>query len=270
MARRILWSALSLALALTLPLSAQIDLDEENDILAILPLDELLDNYYQAMGGEKAWLETNSLKMTGVMRMGPGMDAPFTAYSLRPDKRRLEFTFQGLTGVQAINGNEAWTLMPFMGQTTPQPMPEEMATQMRELLDIEGPLIDFVAKGHTLEYLGIGQAQGIDAYKIKVLLESGSVHTYYLDGEDFVPFLLESTRTDDGVVVESETLLKDYELVEGLLLPHTIEIRAKGQPGGQVVKIEEVEVDLELADVQFEMPTIGTQDGSQDAAEETE
>lgn len=254
MLRKTFLSGLALTLMLTLPAWTQGFDEGEEETLPLLSLEELLDNYYDAVGGEDAWLEVESVKMTGTMMMGPGMEAPFTVYSLRPDKQRLEFTFQGMTGVQAIDGDDAWMLMPFMGKTEPEAMPEEMATQMKDQLDIEGALINWASKGHMLEMLGPGEAQGTEAYMIKATLASGTEQLYYLDAEAFVPFMMESTTTMHGKEVESETIFSDFKEVEGLMLAHSIENRSKGQPGGQVITIETVEVGVDLSDIQFAMP----------------
>ncbi|MCZ6508199.1 MAG: hypothetical protein O7A04_09180 [Acidobacteria bacterium] len=247
-------SALALTLLLTLPALAQIIDAQEEGTLPLLSLEEVLENYYDAIGGEEAWLEVESLKMTGTMMMGPGMEAPFTVYSQRPDKQRLEFTFQGMTGVQALDGDDAWMLMPFLGKTEPEAMPEEMAKQMKDQLDIEGALINWASKGHVLEMLGPGEAQGTEAYMIKATLASGTEQLYYLDAEAFVPFMLESSSIMQGQEVETETIFSDFKEVEGLMLAHSIENRPKGQPGGQVITIESIEVGLDLSDIQFAMP----------------
>ncbi len=96
-------------------------------------------------------------------------------------------------------------VMPFMGKPTPETMPEEMTQQLKDQLDLEGPMVNFGDKGHKLDYLGPGQAQGTDAYKVKVTLASGTEEVYYLDSEAFVPFLLEAKRTVQGNEVETET-----------------------------------------------------------------
>jgi len=253
MLRTTLRSGLALAILWAFPVGAQMP-EENTNTLPELSLDEVLRNYYDAIGGEDAWRAVNSLKLTGTMQMGPGMEAPFTVYSLRPGKQRLEFTFQGMTGVQAIDGDQAWMFMPFMGKTEPEVMPDEMAKQMKDQLDIEGALIDWVSKGHTLEMLGIGQAQGTDAYKIKAMLKSGTEQIYYLDAEEFVPFMMEDTRTFQGNKVETETIFSDFKEVDGLIMAHSIENRMKGQPGGQVITVQTVEIDPDLSTVEFAMP----------------
>jgi hypothetical protein len=255
MLRKTLMSGLALAILWTLPIGAQMP-DENLNTLPELSLDEVLQNYYRAIGGEDAWHAVQSLKLTGTMLMGPGMEAPFTVYSMRPDKERLEFTFQGMTGVQAIDGEQAWMFMPFMGKTEPELMPEEMAKQMKDQLDIEGALIDWVGKGHTLEMLGLSQAQGTDAYKIKATLKSGTEQIYYLDAEEFVPFLMEDTRTIQGNKVETETIFSNFKEVDGLIMAHSIENRMKGQPGGQTITVKTVEIDPDLSAVEFAMPAV--------------
>ncbi len=264
MLSKITLSGLALALLLTMPASAQLDADPlgtdplipDAEAIPLLPFEQVLGNYYDAIGGEDAWTEVASFKMTGTMQMGPGMLAPFTVYSARPDRLRLEFTFNGMTGIQAIDGEMAWMVMPFMGKTTPEEMPADMTDQLKDQLDIEGALVNFTDKGHTLEYLGPGQAQGTDAYKIKATLASGTEQVYYLDSEVFVPFLVEGKSTVQGVEVETETILSDYKEVNGLMLAHSVEGRVKGQPGGQVITIEEIEVDGDLSEIEFGMPEV--------------
>lgn len=254
---KILASALALLLLLTLPAFAQLDIDPllpDAEAVPLLPFEEVLGNYYQAIGGEDAWAEVESFKMTGTMQMGPGMIAPFTVYSARPDRMRLEFLFNGMTGIQVINGDEAWMVMPFMGKHTPEDMPEDMVKQLEDILDIEGPLVNFTDKGHTLEYLGPGQIQGTDAYKIKATLASGTEQVIYLDSEDFVPIALEAKSTIQGSEVETETTLRDYKEVNGLMIAHSLDTRIKGQPGGQMITVEEIEVDQDLSEIAFERP----------------
>lgn len=260
MLRKLLSSVLALALIAGLPAAAQLlEGEEPVEQLPLLPLEQILDNYYDAIGGEEAWLAVRSLKMTGRMMMGPGMEVPVSVFVQRPDKQRVEFTFQGMTGIQAIDGEQAWEVMPFLGKMEPATMPAEQADQMRDHLDIEGPLVGWASKGHLLELLGPGSAQGTDAYLIKVTLVSGKEQTYYLDGDSFVPFLMESTSTLQGVEVEIETVFSDYKDVGDLVVPHSIEIRPKGQPGGQTIIVETVEPGADVSGVQFSLPVTTSQ-----------
>jgi hypothetical protein len=70
---------------------------------------------------------------------------------------------------------------------------------------------------------------------------------------------MESTSTLQGVEVEIETVFSDYKDVGDLVLPHSIEIRPKGQPGGQTIVVETVEPGADLSGVQFSLPVATSQ-----------
>jgi len=114
------------------------------------------------------------MKMTGKMVMGGAMEAPFVVYRARPKNQRVEFTFQGMTGVQAFDGKSgsSWSIMPFMGKKDPEVMPAEESKMMAEEADFDGILVDWKDKGHKIESLGKEQVEGADCYKVKVTLKS--------------------------------------------------------------------------------------------------
>jgi outer membrane lipoprotein-sorting protein len=218
-------------------------------------LDEVLNNYYEAIGGMDAWQSVQSIKMTGKMVMGGmGIEAPFTVMAKRPNMARIEFVFQGMTGVQAYDGETAWQVMPFMGNPDPEEMTDDDAEDLWETADVDGPLIGYEESGHTVELLGMEETEGTQAYKLKVTMNSGSVQYYYLDAEYFVPIRMEGVREVQGNTVEFETIVSDYKEVGGLMIAHSIEARPKGAPAGQVVTIDLVELNVELDDELFVMP----------------
>jgi outer membrane lipoprotein-sorting protein len=223
-------------------------------------LDEVLNNYYEAVGGLDAWKSVESMKMTGsIMMGGMGVEAPFVITTKRPKKVRLEFTFQGMTGIQAFDGETAWMLMPFMGKTDPEEMPDDMAKDVKDQADLDGALIGYEEEGHQLELIGLEQTEGTDAYKIKVTKKNGDVEYYYLDAEYYIPIKVEGSRDVQGRVVEYETLLSDYKDVGGLMMPHSIEAKQKGAPAGQVIAIDTIELNVPADDSLFVMPEKSTE-----------
>jgi hypothetical protein len=219
-------------------------------------LDEVLASHYEALGGTDAWQAVESVRFEGTMSMGPGMEAPFTMTMQRPGNIRLEFTFQGMTGIQASDGDTAWMVMPFMGKTDPEEMPADMAKQLKEQADIEGPLFSWADKGHTVELVGVEEMEGTEVYKVKLTRESGDVRYHYLDSEYYVTVKQEGKTKVQGQEMEIETSIGDYKEVclatstevsdempcEGdiLVLPHSIESKPKGAPSGQVITITSV------------------------------
>ena len=233
-------------------------------------LEEVLESHYEAIGGTDAWASVDSVRFEGTMSMGPGMEAPFSMTMKRPGNIRLEFSFQGMTGIQASDGTTAWMVMPFMGNNDPEEMPDEQAEQLNEQADIEGPLFDWADKGHTLELLGSEKMEGTDVYKLKLTRKNGKVRYQYLDTDYFMIIKQEGKTVVQGQEMDIETAIGDYKEVcletstlvddeqpcEGdvLVLPYSIESKPKGAPAGQAITIETVTVNSEVEDGYFAMP----------------
>ena len=211
-----------------------------------LTLDQVLANHYEALGGLDTIKGMDTATFVGRMAMGPGAEAPFKMYFKRPMRARLEFTMQGMTGIQAYDGETAWMVMPFMGKSDPEVMAEDQAKNMQEQADIDGPLVDWQEKGHKVELIGLEDVDGTEAYKIKVDLANGDVRYHFLDSEYFITIKQEGKTTMQGNEVEFETILSDYKEVGGLMFPHSIESKPKGAPAGQVITIDEIEVGIEV------------------------
>lgn len=217
-------------------------------------LDEILAKNYQARGGLERITSVSSARITGTMSMGGGMEAPFVWQWKRPNKLRLEFTFQGMTGVQAYDGQTGWMVMPFMGSSEPEKMPEDQLADIREQADFDGELVNWKEKGHQVELVGKEKIEGTDAYKLKVTKKNGDVSYVFLDAEYFLEIRGEGKRTLRGQEVEFESSVGDYKEVGGLLIPHAMSSKAKGMPGGQTLTFSKVELDVPLEDSLFAMP----------------
>ena len=72
----------------------------------------------------------------------------------RPNMSRWQFTFDGQTAVQAYDGKTGWMWMPFAGMTEPQAMSSEEKLEAEQQADIDGPLVDYKAKGSKIELVG--------------------------------------------------------------------------------------------------------------------
>lgn len=219
-------------------------------------LEEVLQAHYETIGGLEAWKDVETMKATGTMVIGGGqIEAPFVMFAKRPRMQRVEFTYQGMTGIQAFDGEQAWMLMPFMGQTEPEVMPEDQARQMREEADIDGPLIGYEEEGIELELMGTEDVDGTPAYKIEVTMPTGQERFYYLDTEYYLPIKVEGEREQGDQTVAFESIIGDYKEVNGLVMAHSIENRIPGMPqGGQVMTLDEIEVNVEMPDSLFTMP----------------
>jgi outer membrane lipoprotein-sorting protein len=220
---------------------------------ADLSLDEVLAKHYEARGGLDNIKALNGYRSTGNFTMGE-MQAPFVMEAKRPGKLRLEFTLQGMTGIQAVDGASGWQVMPFMGKTTAEPMSAEELRNFQNQADIDGPLVDWKSKGHKVELVGTEEVEGADTYKVKIKLKSGDEIIAYLDAEYFLDLKWDITTTMRGQPMKIGTSFGDYKQVGALTLPHAMTQTMEGMPGGQTFTIKSYELDADMPDSRFQMP----------------
>jgi outer membrane lipoprotein-sorting protein len=220
---------------------------------AELTVDEILAKNAEAKGGLDKLKALQSIKFTGKMSLGGGMEAPITMVKKRPEMMRMDFTVQGMTGTQAYDGTSGWMLMPFMGKKEAEPMPADAAKEVKDMADFDGPFIDYAKKGYKVELLGKGDVEGTAAYKLKVIRD-GQETVVYIDADSFLELKSEAKRKIQGQDVEGETIYGNYQEFGGLLFPMSIEMKAKGMPAGQTITLDKVEINPAVADDTFKMP----------------
>jgi outer membrane lipoprotein-sorting protein len=216
-------------------------------------VDEVIAKSFEARGGLDKLKAIQSIRMTGKMTMGP-MEMPMVIETKRPASIRLDVTVQGTLAVQAYDGTTGWAISP-MGTGLAERVPPEAAKQMAAQADMDGPLVDYKAKGHQVELLGKEKVEGRDAFKLKVTKKDGGVEYYFLDAQSWLPVRFEGTQTVRGTEIEGEGLIGDYKEVAGFLWPHFIQNGAKGRPEKQTITIEKIEINPAIDDARFEMPS---------------
>ncbi len=220
-----------------------------------MTLEEVLAKNHEARGGLDRLRAVESARFAGKMVMPGGLEAPFVWEWKRPNKMRIEFTLQGMTGVMASDGSSGWRIMPFMGKTEPERMTDEEFKEIEPQADFTGMLVDPEQKGYEIEYVGETDVEGTPAHKLKVTRKAtGDVSYIYLDAEYFVEIRRETRRKVRDQVVEGETTIGDYKEVDGLMIPHSIASKVKGAPDGRTIVIEKAELGVEIPDERFRMP----------------
>jgi len=219
-------------------------------------VDDLIAKNAAARGGLDKIQAIKSLKMQGRLRFGGNFDLDFVQYQKAPDSTRSEASVQGLTQVRAWDGKEAWSISPFGGRKDPQRISAEDAKSIADDASISGPLIDYKAKGSTIDYLGTEDVDGTDAHKLKVTLKSGDVEYVYLDPDHFLEIRTVAQHKVRGTESEEITDFGDYEQVNGVYFPFAINSHRKGDgDGGSEVTIEKAEANLAVDDAMFAFPT---------------
>ena len=219
-------------------------------------LDELVAKNIEAKGGADALRALQSLKMTGKLIVNEGqLQFALSQTKKRPDEIRTEFTVQGMTAVQAYDGKEGWKISPFQGRKDPEKMSADDTKPLMADAEIDGPLVDWKAKGSTIEYLGREDVDGTSAYKIKVVRKNGDVCFVYLDPDHFLEIRTLTQRIRQGAQEEVEEDISDYEKIGGVFVPFSFEDGRKGDPDKQKTVIEKAEANVPVDDVIFHFPT---------------
>jgi outer membrane lipoprotein-sorting protein len=234
-------SVVALALVVAVPAAAQ-------------SVDDILAKNTAAKGGLAKFKAVTTMRATGKITIGPGMEAPIILEQKRPNAVRVEVSVQGLIIVQAYDGKNGWMLNPMSGRKDAEPMPSEMVKSLEEQADMDGPLIDYKEKGSKVELLGKEKAEGVDCFKVQVTLKSGDVRTYFIDAENFLEVKVDSRTTIRGTETEGDTIIGDWKDVGGMMMPHSIDSGQKGAPARQKITLDKIEVNPAIDDARFKMP----------------
>src|SRR6266700_7109684 len=219
-------------------------------------VDELVAKNIEAKGGTSALHGLTTLRLSGKMLVQGGqIQLAYLQIKRRPEDVRTEASLQGMTQIEAYDGKEGWRVSPFFGRRDPERMSADDAKALVEQAEIDGPLVDWKAKGSTVEYLGTEDVDGTLAHKLKVVRKNGDVSFVCLDPDHFLEIRILTQRTKHGEQEEVETDLGDYEKIGGVFVPTSIESGRKGDPDKQKIVIDKAEPNISVDDTIFKFPT---------------
>lgn len=216
--------------------------------------DDIVARYIKTVGGMEKIQAVKSLRRTAKVIAGGGFEIPVVEENKRPNLVRQDVTIQGLTGTNAYDGKTGWRITPWQGKKDPETMGEAELKSIIDSSDFDGPLVNYKQKGNKVEYVGMDEVEGTDAFKLKVTLASGEVRYFYMDTDYYVPIKIATKRMIRGTEVEIETVLGDYKEVDGWYLPHSVEVGAAGSQFKQKIAYEKIEANVPIDDRRFAMP----------------
>jgi len=145
---------------------------------------------------------------------------------------------------------------PLDGRPEPEPLPDEEAAVAAEQADIEGPLVDWKAKGHRVELAGKDPLPGGPAQRLQLTLKSGATRQVWLDAATGLVVRTLAMRTLRGREVALETDFGDYRQTSGVAFARSIETGVPGRPRRLRIVVESVEVNVPLDPDRFQMPAL--------------
>jgi len=217
-------------------------------------VDEIIAKSFAAHGGLAKLKAIQSMKITADIEVS-GMQASFTRVFKRPMKVRTDISIQGMSMIQAYDGQTGWQIVPFSGKKDSELMSAEELKTIREEADFDGPMMDYKQKGNTIELIGKEKVNGKDAYHLKITVKNGDIRNVYLDAGSFLRIKTVATTTMRGSEVELETSMGNYQQVNGIMFPFSFEQHFAGAPGpGQKITLSKVETNIPVDDAIFKMP----------------
>jgi len=213
---------------------------------------QIVDKNVAARGGLQAWRAVQTLSLQGKMgaagnrratlpvpvphekelasslpsRPVEEMQLPFLMELKRHRKMRLELQFKGQTAVQVYDGANGWKLRPYLNRHEVEPFSAEELKIASSQEDLDGPLVDYAAKGSHVELDGSEKVEGRDTYRIKVTEKNGHTIRVWIDAKTFLEAKIEGQpRRLDGTDHPVELYYRDYRNVDGLQIPFVSETR---------------------------------------------
>lgn len=257
---------------------------------------QVVEKHVAARGGLQAWRAVQTLSVTGKIEAGYGdsvarsqrlatagegasvkrahagilagadkdkaaqqVQLPFKLEMKRPRKSRLEIEFAGATAVQVYDGTSGWKVRPYLNRNDVEAFTAEESKSEAGKADLEGPLVDYAAKGTQVELAGVERVDGRPAYKLKLTMKNGDVQHIWIDAQSFLDVKVEGIpRRMDDRMHSVFIYQRDFRAVHGLMVPYTVETTVDGFPQTHKMTLESVAVNGALDDSRFAKPQVLT------------
>lgn len=218
------------------------------------PLADILAKYHASKGGLEKWKSLQTQKMVG-SAAAQGIELSMVAYSKRPNlgRQELTITIPGQGDVSIINifdGTKAWMINPMMGTDAPQEMPAGEAEAAKDQSDFDGSLIDYAAKGFTVDVVGTVTVAGKSVHHLKITRPGRPTQHYYLDAANGTEVKIATEAGAGSPATEAE--MGDYRAVDGIMVPFAVKIMQAGQVQAEL-RITSIEFNVSVPDALFKV-----------------
>jgi hypothetical protein len=217
------------------------------------------DSKLSARTKAKALLEAQGKPEGETVERAKQVQLPFTLTMERAHKMRLELAFAGKTALQIFDGTHGWKVRPYLNRNEVESFtPDEIRAESRED-GMDGPLIDYAARGTKISSEGVEKIEGRDAYRLKLVKKDGSAQHVWIDAESFLDVKVEGTqRRMDGRLRDVWVYQRDFRSEHGLVIPHVLETAVDGYHVTHRTTIDKVSVNPKLDEAMFAKPVVPT------------
>src|SRR5467141_3216434 len=179
---------------------------------------KIVEQYVKAAGGGKALSRIQTLTLEGTFTSDDGKSGTYTLDTKLPNRYYSELLVGEKNVIEAYNGKSAWHQNP-AGELGTLVGPEGMQLEAAALY-YNSRLLNFKKNKMTLALVGHAQVRGKDALQLEVTTATHVKRQVFFDAQTHL--IAKEAATVGGV--EEEVLYDDYRTVDGVKLPHKIEL----------------------------------------------
>lgn len=186
-------------------------------------LEKIVGKIIETMGGKEKLMAVKTIKKMGHGE-AQGVKYPVNYYAVHNLSERSDFSFNGLTGYQIITKDSGFNFSPFGGMTTPERMTEEDIKLATDEYDLESPLVNYQAKGHTIDLMENEDIDGVDAIQLRVNLKNGKTIFYFIDPDSYFIIRTTAKGVSNGQEFTNTSNYYNFKKTkEGILYPFTVD-----------------------------------------------
>lgn len=179
---------------------------------------KIIDQYVKAVGGGRALSKIQTLSLEGTLTTDDGKSGAYTFDTKLPNRYYLELLVGDQNLIEAYNGKSAWRRDATGGLGTlvgSEGMQLEAAAQF-----YNSRLVNPKKAKMALAFVGNSRVRGKDALQLEVTTATGMKRQVFFDPQTHL--IVKEAATVGGV--QEEILYDDYRTVDGVKLPHKIEL----------------------------------------------
>jgi hypothetical protein len=210
-----------------------------------------------ARGGVEAWRKIETMVWIGHLESSrtPAPSLPFQLEQKRPNKTRFELHAMNQRSMRMFDGTRGWKSKPeSSGRVDLAPYTPDEARYARDEPVIDGPLIDYEAKGSTVMLAGVERLEGLKIYHLAVRFASGERQDVWVDANSFLEVKIGRMTYGAAGPRMVPTFYRDYKVFEGLQIPTTIQIGDGSAGTPDLMQIERVVLNAPLNERRFSPP----------------
>lgn len=211
-------------------------------------VDETLNHYVEALGGQDAIENVTSRVAKGTLEMADVEVGTVEFYAKAPDKYALIMKMAGNAIRTGYNGTVGWAQEASAGVRRLEGA--ELAAMKRDAEFYKE--IKLKELFPTINFDGKSSVNGRDAYVLTAIPSEGGSEKWYFDAKSGLMIRNDSERESSQGQTDTESYFEQYKVVDGVNLP--VRLRQSNGVFEIVIKFKEVNQNVSINDAIFNMP----------------